>query len=232
MSSLSRAMVGLTDDTIRWLQGISFKLDSSYNIQKSPESLAEEAANKIYNLQDASPETFQRIDNFHLYEALRDAEEDIIDVGMMSPEAYLNMTPSINKFYSPEELAEKRSVLSKLQSQGTSWSDMPELAYQASDPYSLGGADSWAEIVSHDGRNRMAFLGDTQKGQDQLVKFIPADEYNTPLLRDLYKGTSVYKQGTEPMAQKDSGVLSSLIKLLSVGGVAPMLTSGEEEDKQ
>ena len=103
-------MVGLTDDTVRWLQGISSKLDISYNIQKSPESLAEEAANKIYNLQDVSPETFQRIDNFHLYEALRDAEEDIIDVGMMSPEAYLSMTPDINKFYSPEELAEKLSM--------------------------------------------------------------------------------------------------------------------------
>ena len=129
MSSLSRAMVGLTDDTIRWLQSLSRKYKNNYEPRSSQE-LAEDAATKIYNLQQESPETFNQIDAIKLYEALRQAEAGDLDVGLMDPAKFLKATPDINEAYSPEILRKKRQELEDIYGDGINWNTSPYLKYK------------------------------------------------------------------------------------------------------
>ena len=220
MSSLSRAMVGLTDDTIRWLQSLSRKYKNNYEPRSSQE-LAEDAATKIYNLQQESPETFNQIDAIKLYEALRQAEAGDLDVGLMDPAKFLKATPDINEAYSPEILRKKRQELEDIYGDGINWDTSPYLKYKVK-------PDGSIQILGHEGRNRNSFV-QSLGSPEQFVEFIPGKSYPPqPLLRELPPDTLIRNEETE----KRMGVLGDVIKLLSFGGVAPMLTSGEEEDKQ
>jgi hypothetical protein len=220
MSSLSRAMVGLTDDTVRWLQSLSRKYTNNYEPRSSQE-LAEDAATKIYNLQQESPETFNQIDAIKLYEALRQAEAGDLDIGLMDPAKFLEATPDINEAYSPEILRKKRQELEDIYGDGINWNTSPYLKYKVN-------PDGSIQILGHEGRNRNSFV-QSLGFPEQFVEFIPGKGYPPqPLLRDLPPDTLIRNEETE----KRMGVLGDVIKLLSVVGVAPLLTSGEEEDKQ
>jgi hypothetical protein len=236
MSKLAKLIKELSPDAIRWAESVAAKLSGNpedmVRFPTTPEQVIYATGEKLANLERLAPQMLDIYDDRALYNALDEAQEGRIDVGLMDPDTFRKAAAEIDTQdpYIRDMVADKVQNLQDLRQSGIRFSDVPFLGYK--EPY-----PGIAQIFSHEGRHRSRALAG-QGEPLQLVRMRPyrgsktvrrggetvvVGEDTAPLMTQMDPSTQVYSEVStmqQDSGGKPIGALGELIKFLGLGGVA------------
>jgi len=225
MSVLGRLIKELSPDAIRWAESVAAKLsgkpEDMVRFPTTPEQVIYATGEKLANLERLAPQMLDIYDDRALYNALDEAQEGRIDVGLMDPDTFRKAAAEIDTQdpYIRDMVADKVQNLQDLRQSGIRFSDVPFLGYK--EPY-----PGIAQIFSHEGRHRSRALA----GQGEPLQLVRMRPYkgahgadNASLMTEMDPSTQVYSEVStmqEDIGGKPIGALGELIKFLGLGAVA------------
>jgi hypothetical protein len=226
MSKLAKLIKELSPDAIRWAESVAAKLsgkpEDMVRFPTTPEQVIYATGEKLANLERLAPQMLDIYDDRALYNALDEAQEGRIDVGLMDPDTFRKAAAEIDTQdpYIRDMVADKVQNLQDLRQSGIRFSDVPFLGYK--EPY-----PGIAQIFSHEGRHRSRALAG-QGEPLQLVRMRPykasyEGETSAPLMTEMDPSTQVYSEVStmqQDSGGKPIGALGELIKFLGLGAVA------------
>ena len=100
MSVLAKLIKELSPDAIRWAESVAAKLsgkpEDMVRFPTTPEQVIYATGEKLANLERLAPQMLDIYDDRALYNALDEAQEGRIDVGLMDPDTFRKAAAEID----------------------------------------------------------------------------------------------------------------------------------------